>query len=136
MIKKYKIIDNVTALYVFIMTCAVSFILSAAQSNDVNLSGKNLFIFLFGFWGSVVCIIIRYAFLYYKAIAQNSVMKKVFMIVYLIAGSSIFILMLIVVFRLSGFSIKHDVLSYYNAYQIFMIVVLISQWLGEKLFER
>ena len=131
-----KIIDNITTLFVFIMTCVVSFVLSAAQSNDVNLSGRDLLIFLIGFWGSVICITIRYVFLYLEAIKQNRVIKKIFMLLYLIVGSGMFILMLIVVFQLSDFSLKHDVLSYYNAYQVFMLVSLIFQWLGEKLFEK
>ena len=33
-IKKYRIIVNITTLYVFIMTFVVSFILSLAQTND------------------------------------------------------------------------------------------------------
>lgn len=131
-----KIIDNITTLFVFIMTCVVSFILSAAQSNDVNLSGRDLLIFLIGFWGSVICITIRYVILYLEAIKQDRVIKKIFMLLYLIVGSGMFILMLIVVFQLSDFSLKHDVLSYYNAYQVFMLVSLIFQWLGEKLFEK
>ncbi|MDE7252847.1 MAG: hypothetical protein K2O32_07895 [Acetatifactor sp.] len=131
-----KIIDNITTLFVFIMTCVVSFVLSVAQSNDVNLSGRDLLIFLIGFWGSVICITIRYVFLYLEAIKQNRVIKKIFMLLYLIVGSGMFILMLIVVFQLSDFSLKHDVLSYYNAYQVFMLLSLIFQWLGEKLFEK
>lgn len=131
-----KIIDNITTLFVFIMTCVVSFVLSVAQSDDVNLSGRDLLIFLIGFWGSVICITIRYVFLYLEAIKQDRVIKKIFMLLYLIVGSGMFILMLIVVFQLSDFSLKHSVLSYYNAYQVFMLVSLIFQWLGEKLFEK
>lgn len=131
-----KIIDNITTLFVFIMTCVVSFVLSVAQRNDINLSGRDLLIFLIGFWGSVICITIRYVFLYLEAIKQKRVIKKIFMLLYLIVGSGIFILVLIVVFQLSDFSLKHDVLSYYNACQIFMLVSLIFQWLGEKLFEK
>lgn len=118
MAKKYRIIDNITALYVFIMTFGVSFVLSFAQSNDTDLSGKKLFLFLCGFWGSVMCIIMRYVFLYHKAITLSNGIKKVFMIVYLTVGSSISVLMLIVILNLSGFTIKHDVLSHYNSYQI------------------
>lgn len=112
MVKKYRIIDNFTALYVFIMTFAVSFVLSLAQSNDTDLIGKKLFIFLCGFWGSVMCIIIRYVFLYHKAITLNNGIKKRFMMVYLTVGSSISVLILIVILNLSGFTTKHDVLSY------------------------
>lgn len=136
MTKQYKIIDNITTLYVFIMTFAVSFIISLVQSNDTNLSGKNLLIFLCGFWGSVICIIIRYVFLFYKAISQNNATKKILMVVYLMVGSSIFVLFFAALLNLSGFSIKHDVLSYYNDYQIFMLIILLSQWLGEKLLEN
>ena len=49
MIKKYKFIDEITTFFVFIMTCIVVFILTVAQSNDTNLTGKSLFLFLFGF---------------------------------------------------------------------------------------
>lgn len=136
MTKQYKIIDNITTLYVFIMTFAVCFIISLAQSNDTNLSGKNLLIFLCGFWGSVICIIIRYIFLFYNTKFQNNAAKKILMVVNLMVGSSIFVLFMIALLNLSGFSIKHNVLSYYNAYQIFMLVILLSQWLQEKLLEK
>lgn len=68
--KKYRIIVNITALYVFIMTFVVSFILSLAQTNDSNLNGEKLLIFLCGFLGSVICIVIRYVFLYRNALSQ------------------------------------------------------------------
>jgi len=71
-----RMIDNITTLFVFVMTFVVSFILSLAQSSETNLSGENLLIFLLGFWGSVICIAIRYVFLYRKVIAQNNIMKK------------------------------------------------------------
>lgn len=130
---KYRIIDNVTTLYVFIMTFVVSFILSLAQNNDSNLSGEKLLIFLCGFWGSVICIIIRYVFLYGKAISQSNTIKKIFMVIYLTVGSGLFALVLLGILILSDFSIKHDVLSNYNACQIMMLVILLSQWLGGKL---
>lgn len=118
------------------MTCVVSFVLSAAQRNDVNLKDGSLLLFLFGFWGSVICIAVRYAVLYFAAIRQNGVLKKIFMLLYLTAGSGIFIWALVVVLELSDFSLEHDVLTHYNSYQIFMVVLLLSQWLGEKLFEK
>ena len=68
--KKYRIIVNITALYVFIMTFVVSFILSLAQTNDSNLNGEKLLIFLCGFLGSVICIVIRYVFLYRNVLSQ------------------------------------------------------------------
>ena len=133
MTKKYRIIDNITTLYVFIMTFVVSFILSLAQNNDTNLSGEKLLIFLCGFWGSVICIVIRYVFLYGNAISQNNTIKKILMVIYLTVGSGLFALVLIRVLIISDFSIKHNVLSNYNSCQIFMIVILLFQWLGEKL---
>lgn len=136
MTKKYRIIDNITTLYVFIMTFVVSFKLSLAQNNDVNLSGENLLIFLCGFWGSVICIVIRYVFLYGNAISQSNKIKKILMLIYLTVGSGLFVLVLVGVLFLSHFSIKHDVLANYNAFQIFMLVILLSQWIGEKLLEN
>lgn len=131
-----KLINNITALFVFIMTCVVSFILSVAQSNDVNLNGKSLFIFIIGFGGSIICILIRYIVLYYIAIKQRSAAIRIFMILYLAIGSSIFISMLIMIFRLSNFFTDSSALSHYNAYQFFMLGMLIFQWLGERLFVK
>ena len=74
--KKYRIIVNITTLYVFIMTFVVSFILSLAQNNDSNLSGEKLLIFLCGFWGSAICIVIRYVILYRNALFQHNLIKK------------------------------------------------------------
>lgn len=136
MLKKHKFVDYVTTLFVFIMTCVVSFILSIAQSDDMNLSGKKLFLFLFGFVGSIICIIVRFGFLYVNAMKKGKTMKKIGMLFYLTVWSMLFIRRFIEVLQLSNFSIKHNFLSYYNAYQIFMLVVLIAQWLGEKLFEK
>ena len=51
MTKQYKIIDNITTLYIFIMTFAVSFIISLVQSNDTNLSGKKFIDFSLRFLG-------------------------------------------------------------------------------------
>ena len=59
MTKIYKIVENITTIYVFIMTFVVCFILSLVQNNDIDLSGEKLLVFLCGFWGSVICIVIR-----------------------------------------------------------------------------
>ena len=134
--KKYRIIVNITTLYVFIMTFVVSFILSLAQNNDSNLSGEKLLIFLCGFWGSAICIVIRYVILYRKALFQHNLIKKILMLIYLIVGSGVFVLVLAGILFLSDFSIKRDVLSNYNACQIIMLVILLSQWLGEQLLKN
>ncbi len=131
--KVYRIIDNITTLYVFIMTIVVSFILSSAQNNDVNLSGEKLLVFICGFWGSAICIVIRYVILYRNVISQSNIMKKTLLLIYLIVGSCIFAVVLVGTLFFSGFSIKCDVLSNYNACQIIMLVILLSQWLGEQL---
>ena len=131
--KKYRIIDNITTLYVFIMTFVVSFILSLVQSNDDNLNGEKLLVFLCGFGGSVICIVIRYVLLYRSAISQRNMIRRILMLIYLIVGSGVFALVLIRILLLSNFSIKHDVLSNYNACQIIMLVILLSQWLGGQL---
>lgn len=131
--KVYRIIDNITTLYVFIMTIVVRFILSSAQNNDVNLSGEKLLAFICGFWGSAICIVIRYVILYRNVISQSNIMKKTLLLIYLIVGSCIFAVVLVGTLFFSGFSIKCDVLSNYNACQIIMFVILLSQWLGEQL---
>ena len=134
--KKYRIIVNITTLYVFIMTFVVSFILSLAQNNDSNLSGEKLLIFLCGFWGSAICIVIRYVILYRNALFQHNLIKKILMLIYLRVGSGVFVLVLAGILFLSDFSIKRDVLSNYNACQIIMLVILLSQWLGEQLLKN
>lgn len=134
--KKYRIIVNITALYVFIMTFVVSFILSLAQNNNANLSGEKLLIFLCGFWGSVICIVIRYVILYRNTLSQRNLIKKLLMLIYLIVGSGVFVLVLAGILFLSDFSIKRDVLSNYNACQIIILVILLSQWLGEQLLKN
>jgi len=134
--KIYRIIDNITTLFVFVMTFVVSFILSLAQNSDTNLSGEKLMFFLWGFWGSVICIVIRYVFLYRNAISQSNIIKKTLMLIYLILGNCIFLFVLVGTLFLSDFSIKHDVLSNFNACQIIMLVILLSQWLGDKLLEN
>ena len=93
--KVYRIIDNITTLYVFIMTIVVSFILSSAQNNDVNLSGEKLLAFICGFWGSAICIVIRYVILYRNVISQSNIMKKTLLLIYLIVGSCIFAVVLV-----------------------------------------
>ena len=134
--KKYRIIVNITTLYVFIMTFVVRFILSLAQNNDSNISGEKLLIFLCGFWGSAICIVIRYVILYRNALFQHNLIKKILMLIYLIVGSGVFVLVLAGILFLSDFSIKRDVLSNYNACQIIMLVILLSQWLGEQLLKN
>ena len=131
--KVYRIIDNITTLYVFIMTIVVSFILSVAQNNGVNLSGEKLLVFICGFWGSAICVVIRYVILYRNVISKCNIMKKTLLLIYLIVGSCIFAVVLVGTLFLSAFSIKYDVLSNYNACQIIMFVILLSQWLGEQL---
>ena len=133
MAKIYKIVENITTIYVFIMTFVVCFILSLVQNNDIDLSGEKLLVFLCGFWGSVICIVIRYVFLYRNAMSQSKIIKKILMLIYLIVGSGVFALVLLGILFLSEFSIKHDVLPNYNACQIIMFVILLSQWLGEQL---
>ena len=134
MVNKYRLIDNATTLFVFVMTFVVSFVVSAAQSSQVNLMGRTLYIFIFGFAGSVICIIGRFSILYYEAVRQRSVTKKVLMLFYLVLWSILFLLTLGVTLQLSNISLEYHSLSYYSAYQIFMLVILIAQWLGEKLF--
>lgn len=58
------------------------------------------------------------------------------MLIYLIVGNCIFVLVLAGILFLSDFSIKRDVLSNYNACQIIMLVILLSQWLGEQLLKN
>lgn len=132
MIKKYKFIDEITTLFVFVMTCIVVFILTVAQSNDTNLTGKSLFLFLFGFFGSMLCIIVRFIILYSRTMKESRAIRRIFIVSYLIVWSILFVLMFCVVLQESNFSIEHIYLWNYNAYQNFMLVILIAQWLPGK----
>lgn len=132
MIKKYKFIDEITTLFVFVMTCIVVFILTVAQSNDTNLTGKSLFLFLFGFFGSMLCIIVRFIILYSRTMKESREIRRIFIVSYLIVWSILFVLMFCVVLQESNFSIEHIYLWNYNAYQNFMLVILIAQWLPGK----
>ena len=93
MIKKYKFIDEITTLFVFVMTCIVVFILTVAQSNDTNLTGKSLFLFLFGFFGSMLCIIVRFIILYSRTMKESRAIRRIFIVSYLIVWSILFVLM-------------------------------------------
>ena len=130
MIKKYKFIDEITTFFVFVMTCIVVFILTVAQSNDTNLTGKSLF--LFGFFGSMLCIIVRFIILYSRTMKESRAIRRIFIVSYLIVWSILFVLMFCVVLQESNFSIEHIYLWNYNAYQNFMLVILIAQWLPGK----
>ena len=116
------------------MTFIVIFIIFAAQRENVNLSDESLKLFIIGFCGSILCIIIRFAILYYKAFQQTSLLKKAGSILYFTLCFILAVVILILVLQDSHFSLKHSALSGYNDYQIFMLVLSMAQWSGEKIF--
>ena len=134
MTKKYKLIDNLTTLFILDMTFIVTFVIFAAQRENVNLSDESLKLFIIGFCGSILCIIIRFAILYYKAFQQTSLLKKVGSILYFTLWTILATIFLILTMQDSHFSLKHYALSGYNTYQFFMLVLLMAQWSGEKIF--
>ena len=133
MVKKYRLIDTLTTLFIFVMTCVVVFVLFVAQRENVDLSHESLILFIVGFYGSIICIAIRFVALYCRVLQLSNLLKKIVAIIYFIVWTLLSIAVLVVVIQLTNFSVQHDVLSSYNGYQIFMIVILSAQWLGEKI---
>ena len=129
-----KIIDNLTISYVFIMTFFVSAIVSKVQSLNTDLEGEELWIFLAGFVGSMICIIIRYVIVYKLISTQVHKVKRYLGMIYLALWLIASVGSLHVVLYNSGYSIGHEHLHGYNAYLYFMLVIVIAQWLGIQLF--
>ena len=132
--KKYNLIDNLTAFIILVMTFIVVFIIFVAQRENVDLSHESLILFIIGFCGSILCIIIRFGILYYIAFQQINLLIKAGSILYFTLWTILATVNLILVLQNSHFSLKHSALSGYNDYQIFMLVLLMAQWSGEKIF--
>lgn len=132
--KKYNLIDNLTAFIILVMTFIVVFIIFVAQRENVDLSHESLRLFVIGFCGSILCLIIRFAISYYKAFQQINLLKKAGSILYFTLWIILATVFLIQILHDSHFSLKHSALSGYNTYQFFMLVLLMAQWLGEKIF--
>lgn len=134
--KKWNNFDNCTVLVVLISTCVVLFILSVAQAEDTSLSGWRLILFVAGFTGSILCIAIRFIFLYMVAVQKSSVIKKTGLIIYLTVWCVICVIELYRVMRTAGFLVEHEILSHYHFFQIFMFKIVLVQWLGALLFRE
>lgn len=134
MSKKYNLIDNLTAFIILVMTFIVTFIIFVAQRENVDLSHESLRLFIIGFCGSILCLIIRFGVSYYKAFQQINLLKMAGSILYFTLWIILATVYLILILQDSHFSLKHSALSGYNTYQFFMLVLLMVQWLGEKIF--
>lgn len=132
--KKYNLIDNLTAFFILVMTFIVLFIIFKAQRENVDLSHESLILFIIGFCGSILCIIIRFGVSYYKTFQQTNLLKIAGSILYFMLWTILATVILILILQDSHFSLKHSALSGYDDYQIFMLVLLMAQWLGEKIF--
>lgn len=130
--RKFNFIENITILFVFVMTFLVCFTISKVQSENIELIRKDKLLFVIGFGGSIICIILRFVLLYYKTLQQSRKIKKVGVMIYLIVWSLLAVIMLGMVLRLSEFSLEQRYLSNYNAYQIFMLVIVFAQWIAGK----
>ena len=131
--KIYRLIDTITATFILVMTCVVVVVLFVAQKENVNLSQVRLILFIVGFYGSIICIALRFVTLYCRVLQLSNLLKKMIIIIYFTVWTLLSVASLVVVIRLTNFSVQHDVLSDYYGYQIFMIVILSAQWLGEKI---
>ena len=63
----------------------------------------------------------------YEMLFVNLIIRKT------VRRNGVLAIVLVGMLFLSDFSIKQDVLPNYNACQIIMLVILLSQWLGEQL---
>lgn len=129
-----KTVENVTTLYVVFMTVVVSFALSIAQSLDSNLEKKDLFIFIVGFWGSMICLIVHYGVLYFKAIKQEDKDMKTFLLICLVIDSMIYLVGFVRMVLESKLSMEHYVYGYYNGFQYFMLIMILVLRLSNVLF--
>ncbi len=134
--KKYKIMDNTTALFIVVMMLVNMWLTFMAQGMEVNLSGGKLFCFLLGFIGSIICIFIRFAHSFYMAFQISSKIRKMGMIFYMAAWSILYVWSLWITLQSGNFSVTYHALGDYNAFQIFSVAILIAQWLGDNLFLR
>ncbi|MCM1102337.1 MAG: hypothetical protein NC079_11270 [Clostridium sp.] len=130
--KKYDPVDLLTTSFIFVMTCVVVAVLSVAQRENFDLSHESLILFIVGFYGSIVCIVIRFVILYHRVLQMRNPLRKTGVLIYFMIWTLLSVMALAMVMQSTGFSLKHNVLSGYNAYQIFMLVILLAQWLGEK----
>ena len=129
----HKILDNTIVLYVIVMTLIVSFILSSAQREDVDLEGIQLLLFLFGFIGSIFCILLRFILLFKSITLLDLSIKKTIVLICIILGGIVYITTLVGVFRTTGLSIGHSVYENYNSLLYFNVVILLGQWIVEKI---
>lgn len=136
MTKKLHIINGLATIYVLIMWWCVSWNISLAQSVDRELAGIDLYGFLLGFWGSFVCVIIRFIVGYKVFWRQESKVRKLLGLGSLLAMNILFVIKLIMILDSSNYSILCEHLNYYHSYQFFMVEVVIAQWLIRKLFEK
>lgn len=131
---KILLIDNMTTAYITIFLFLVSFIVTRAQQSNMNLSGKELGIFLICISGSLICILIRFIMCYGCLIKQQFSKKKIpGLICYTILGL-IMIEKTLYTLYISNWSIEHEYLYNYTMLQLFMLGMVIVQWIGMKVF--
>ncbi|MDE7367358.1 MAG: hypothetical protein K2N24_08390, partial [Lachnospiraceae bacterium] len=61
----FRYLNDAAAIYIFMMTFAVTSIVTLSQDTDTNLAGFILGGFLIAFVGSILCLILRFYIAYY-----------------------------------------------------------------------
>lgn len=131
----FRYLNDAAAIYIFIMTFAVTSIVTLSQDTDTNLAGFILGGFLIAFVGSILCLILRFYIAYHFIKSQTSKIKKITGIIYFIFLSILTVFFLIQTLYASNWSIiAHETLFNYTQYQLFMNVIMIAQWIGKKIF--
>ena len=126
-------LDNFTAGYIFISTPFVWLSVSITQSQDMPLSGENLWVFLFGFIGSLICTIIRFCLSYMSMKKQPENWKKILGLIYCSIGVVIAITYLWLTLYMAKYSLDYRYLFAYNKYQTFMLMSMFGLYFGVRL---
>ena len=129
-----QIIYTMMDAYILIMTFVVCYIVSLSQSSSADLHGKYLVIFILGFWGSVLCVAIRYIILFLNAKRIDEKFRKYIYILCCALGVLALAFVLYISISLSGWQIRYENSSNFYGVQIFMVVQILYQWLlvGKK----
>lgn len=133
----FHYLNDFSAIYIFIMTFAVAVIVTLSQDTDTNLAGGILVGFLIAFGGSILCLAIRFYIACRFLKNQIQIRKKIIGFIYFILGALLTVLFLIQTLYVSNWSITaHNTLFHYTNYQLFLSVIVITQWIGIKLFTQ
>ena len=127
-----KRIEDITTLFVIVFTVIVSFILSATQAEQIELSDLPLCIFLLGYVGSILCIVIQFIILFKGTLCVKEKAQRIAILTIVVIGIAFCLVRFIKMFNDSSFSTDYQVYRFYNEFQYTMLGVIIIQRLVDK----